>query len=118
VTTVTLSWEDPEDAARFLQLREEYNRQTWLPDPSAEELLRLVRFSDSSEGGEQPVSARHAIETGIEAWRDGETCDAVHPLAEAGPSPWLFNPDTVKDLARVIARHLPDGSDEGSGNRG
>ena len=118
MTTVTLSWPDPEDAARFLQFRQESRDHGWLPDPSAEELLRLVRFSDSSEGGEQPVSVRHAIETGIEAWRDGETCDAVHPLADAGPPPWLFNPDTVKDLARVIARHLGDGSEERSGENG
>jgi hypothetical protein len=53
VNTVTLSWEDPEDKATFLRLREEYNRQTWLPDPSAEELLRLVRFSEVKDGSEE-----------------------------------------------------------------
>ena len=46
MTTVTLSWEDPEDAATFLRLREEYLRQSWLPDPSMAELLELVRAGE------------------------------------------------------------------------
>jgi hypothetical protein len=56
MTAVTLQWPDPEDAARFLRLREEYNRQGWLPDPSMAELVELVRtgevVNDGSEEGD------------------------------------------------------------------
>ena len=51
MTTVTLSWEDPEDAATFLRLREEYRRQDWLPDPSMAELLELVRAGEVVNDG-------------------------------------------------------------------
>lgn len=51
MTTVTLSWEDPEDAAEFLRLREEYRDHGWLPDPSAEALRDLVGSSVVTEGG-------------------------------------------------------------------
>lgn len=50
-TTVILSWDDPEDAATFLRLREEYNRQGWLPDPSMAELLELVRAGEVMHDG-------------------------------------------------------------------
>lgn len=40
--TVTLSWEDPEDAAEFLSLHEALRRQGWLPDPSAVALRELT----------------------------------------------------------------------------
>jgi hypothetical protein len=52
VNTVTLSWDDPEDAARFLQFRQQSRDHGWLPDPSAEELLRLVSVSEVKDGGE------------------------------------------------------------------
>ena len=53
MNTVTLSWHDPEDAERFLQLREEYRARGWLPDPSSEELRRLTAECEvvSGEGG-------------------------------------------------------------------
>lgn len=40
--TVTLSWQDPEDAAEFLSLHEALHRQGWLPDPSAGALRELT----------------------------------------------------------------------------
>jgi hypothetical protein len=53
--TVTLSWPDPEDTSEFLRLRKELRDHGWLPDPSRDELVRLVRVSvvvrDSSEEG-------------------------------------------------------------------
>lgn len=51
MTTVTLSWEDPEDAATFLRLREEYLRHSWLPDPSMAEFLELVRAGEVVNDG-------------------------------------------------------------------
>jgi hypothetical protein len=53
VNTVTLSWPDPEDAARFLQFRQESREHGWLPDPSAEELLRLVSVSEVKDGSDE-----------------------------------------------------------------
>lgn len=53
--TVTLSWEDPEDARQFLALHGEICRHDWLPDPSAERLRELtasataVREDDGDE---------------------------------------------------------------------
>jgi len=41
-TTVILSWPDPEDAAEFLSLHEEYGRHGWLPDTSAARLAELT----------------------------------------------------------------------------
>lgn len=51
MTAVTLSWDDPEDAAEFLALRRDLRRQRWLPDPAAGALLDLVGSSVVMEGG-------------------------------------------------------------------
>ena len=54
MTTVTLSWQDPDDARDFLQLREEYRRDGYLTDAATDALRELVGGSavtDSSEGG-------------------------------------------------------------------
>lgn len=56
-TTVILSWDDPEDAATFLCLREEYLRQGWLPDPSMAELLELVRAGEVVNDEDAPKTA-------------------------------------------------------------
>ena len=61
-------------------------------------------------------SLRGVVVDAIEAWRDGETCDAVHPLVgepqvQARSIAWLYDPDVVKDLARVIAKHLEAAAD-------
>ena len=55
MTAVTLRWEDPEDAERFLDLRRELRDHSWVPDTSAETLRELVRTSevvDSPKGQE------------------------------------------------------------------
>jgi hypothetical protein len=49
--TVTLRWEDPEDAAEFLRIREEYRRQNWIPDASKGALLELLGESEIVSGG-------------------------------------------------------------------
>jgi hypothetical protein len=55
--SVTLTWDDPDDAARFLDLRRQRRQHGWLPDGSREELLALVGTAeivkDGSEGGER-----------------------------------------------------------------
>ena len=50
MTAVTLQWPDPEDAGEFLRLREQYRGHGWLPDPSRDELLRLVSVSEVVAG--------------------------------------------------------------------
>lgn len=43
----------------------------------------------------------------ITAWRDGATLDARHPLeGDDADATFLWDPNAVKDLARVIARTL------------
>lgn len=49
--TVTLSWEDPEDARQFLALHGELRRQGWLPDASAEALRELTAKAAVREDG-------------------------------------------------------------------
>jgi hypothetical protein len=51
-----------------------------------------------------------AVEDAITACRDGSTFDVVHPLnvSTAEPGDWLWDPASVRDLARVIAA-LADG---------
>jgi hypothetical protein len=49
--TVTLRWDDPEDAREFLRLREEYRRQGWLTDPAAGALTDIVGESEVVAGG-------------------------------------------------------------------
>jgi len=44
--SVTLCWDDPEDAEEFLRLREDCRRDGWLSDPSAEALRELVGASE------------------------------------------------------------------------
>ena len=44
--TVTLGWEDPEDASEFLRLREQARREGWLPDTSRDALWELVESSE------------------------------------------------------------------------
>jgi hypothetical protein len=56
MTTVTLSWEDPDDAATFLILREEYRRHSWLPDSSMAELLELVRAGEVMAADPPPAA--------------------------------------------------------------
>ena len=55
MTSVTLRWKDPADAADFLQLRAEYLRDGYLMHPSTVALLELVGGSevvtDGSEEG-------------------------------------------------------------------
>lgn len=46
MTTATLRWADPEDAAEFLSLREHLRTYGWLPDPSRDALVELVSTSD------------------------------------------------------------------------
>jgi hypothetical protein len=53
MTTVTLAWDDPEDAARFLELRAGYRRHGWLPDPFVAELVELVADSTVVEDGSE-----------------------------------------------------------------
>jgi hypothetical protein len=52
---VTLSWDDPEDAAEFLRLRGELRGQGWVTDPAGVALQELVAASevvkDSTEEG-------------------------------------------------------------------
>ena len=51
MTAVTLSWDDPEEAAEFLALRRDLRRHGWLPDPAAEALRELVSKSVVAEEG-------------------------------------------------------------------
>lgn len=53
MTTVTLSWEDPEGTAEFLSLRRDLRRQGWLSDTARDALLELVeqsRIEDGTDG--------------------------------------------------------------------
>jgi len=50
--------------------------------------------------------SRPQIQDAITAWRDGATYNALHPLRDCEPPSWLWDPDAVKDLARVIAHSL------------
>lgn len=52
MSTVTLSWDDPEAAAEFLALRRDLRRDGWLSDPAAAALQELVGASVATEGGE------------------------------------------------------------------
>ncbi len=49
--------------------------------------------------------SRQRIGEAVEAWRDGATYDAIHPLERKNFLD-LWDPDAVKDLARVIAHVL------------
>ena len=55
MNAVTLSWDDPEDAAEFLRLRSELRGQGWITDPAGGALQELVSRSvvvkDSSDDG-------------------------------------------------------------------
>jgi hypothetical protein len=51
MTAVTLTWNDPEDASDFLQLRNQLRRDGWLPDPSADALRELVQSSEIATDG-------------------------------------------------------------------
>ena len=42
MTAVTLSWDDPEEAADFLDLHGRLRRDGWLPDSSADALRELT----------------------------------------------------------------------------
>lgn len=53
MSSVTLSWDDPEDAAEFKRIRAEYTRQGWLWDYEQDRLLELVRDSKDSTEGER-----------------------------------------------------------------
>lgn len=46
MTTVTLSWEDPEKASEFLRLRNELRGQGWVTDPAGVALQELVASSE------------------------------------------------------------------------
>lgn len=54
--TVTLRWDDPEDAAQFLELHGELCRQGWLPDPSADALRELTASATAvrKDDGDDP----------------------------------------------------------------
>ncbi len=43
MTTLTLTWDDPEAASDFVDLRDQLCRQGWLPDASRDALLELVQ---------------------------------------------------------------------------
>lgn len=49
-STIACRWEDPEDAAEFLRLRDQLRRDGWLPDASRDELLRLVTAGEVLKG--------------------------------------------------------------------
>lgn len=53
MTTVILSWPDPEAAAEFLALRRDLRRIGWLPDPARDVLVELVRDSQIKNGSEE-----------------------------------------------------------------
>ena len=46
MTTVTLSWDNPDDAAEFLSIRRDLRTQGWLPDPSVAALVELTGSSE------------------------------------------------------------------------
>lgn len=50
MTRVTLSWDDPDDAAEFLALRRDLRRQGWLGDNAKAALLELVGASEVKDG--------------------------------------------------------------------
>jgi hypothetical protein len=56
------------------------------------------------------MADRGRIEEAIEAWRDGATYEGVHPIDSRRTlkASFLYDPNAVKDLARVIA-HMLDG---------
>lgn len=66
----------------------------------------------AGETGPGATFDRRKIQDAIEAWRDGQTFDAIHPLEDVDPVTCsiFWDPDAVKDLARVIAATL-DGRD-------
>lgn len=49
---------------------------------------------------------RHKIQNAIKAWRDGQTFDAIHPLADSESHGIVWDDNAMKDLARVIAATL------------
>lgn len=51
---------------------------------------------------------RRKIQDAITAWRDGQTFDAIHPLADDDSHGILWDDNAMKDLARVIAHTLND----------
>ena len=53
MTTVTLSWDDPESAAEFTALRRDLRRTGWLSDPARDALVELVRDSRIEDGSEE-----------------------------------------------------------------
>lgn len=55
---VTLQWDDPEDAADFLDLRRQLREDGWLPDPSSERLRELVASSEVKDSSEEGTDAR------------------------------------------------------------
>jgi hypothetical protein len=58
MTTVTLSWTDPEAAGDFLALRDDLRRDVGVfPDTAAERLRELVRDSDATLGGDEDAPA-------------------------------------------------------------
>jgi len=54
------------------------------------------------------MTDRGRIEDAICAWRDGASYDAIHPLAGQDVPEIFYDPNAVKDLARVIM-HMLDG---------
>lgn len=53
--------------------------------------------------------SRGKIEDAITAWRNGQTYDAIHPLAERDDGV-VWDENAMKDLARVIAATLAGGT--------